>query len=25
LTPAEVFDRARENLHSYVHNQLELF
>lgn len=25
LTPAEVFDRARENLHGYVHEQLELF
>jgi hypothetical protein len=25
VTPAEVFDRARENLHSYVYKQLELF
>ena len=25
LTPSEVYDRARENLHSYVHKQLELF
>jgi hypothetical protein len=25
LTPAEVFDRARENLHGYVTKQLELF
>jgi hypothetical protein len=25
VTPAEVFDRARENLHLYVHEQLELF
>ena len=25
LTPAEVYDRARENLWTYVHNQLELF
>jgi hypothetical protein len=25
LTPAEVFDRARENLHSYVYEQLDLF
>jgi hypothetical protein len=25
VTPAEVFDRARDNLHSYVYNQLELF
>jgi hypothetical protein len=25
VTPAEVFDRARENLHSYVNTQLELF
>lgn len=25
VTPAEVFDRARENLHLYVYKQLELF
>jgi hypothetical protein len=25
ITPAEVFDRARENLHSYIYKQLELF
>jgi hypothetical protein len=25
VTPAEIFDRARENLHSYVNTQLELF
>lgn len=25
LTPAQMFDRARENLWAYVHNQLELF
>lgn len=25
LTPAEIFDRARENLWAYVHGQLELF
>ena len=25
VTPAEVFDRARENLHAYVNKQLELF
>ncbi|MFZ9498227.1 MAG: hypothetical protein ACO265_08435 [Polynucleobacter sp.] len=25
LEPCEVYDRARENLHSYVYNQLELF
>lgn len=25
LEPCEVFDRARENLHYYVHKQLELF
>lgn len=25
IEPCEVFDRARENLHYYVHKQLELF
>jgi hypothetical protein len=25
ITPAEVFDRARENLHGYVTEQLNLF
>ena len=25
LEPCEVYDRARENLHSYVYEQLELF
>lgn len=25
LEPCEVFDRARENLHSYIHQQLRLF
>ena len=25
LEPCEVFDRARENLHSYINKQLELF
>jgi hypothetical protein len=25
LEPCEVFDRSRENLHSYVYKQLELF
>lgn len=25
VEPCEIFDRARENLHSYVHKQLELF
>ena len=25
LEPCEVYDRARENLHNYIHNQLELF
>lgn len=25
LEPSEVYDRARENLHHYIHNQLELF
>ena len=25
LEPCEVFDRSRENLHSYVYQQLELF
>jgi len=25
VEPCEIFDRARENLHSYVYEQLELF
>lgn len=25
LEPCEVYDRARENLHYYIHKQLELF
>jgi hypothetical protein len=25
VEPCEIFDRARENLHYYVHKQLELF
>lgn len=25
VEPCEIFDRARENLHQYVSNQLELF
>ena len=25
LEPCEVFDRARENLHCYIHQQLRLF
>lgn len=25
LAPAEVYDRARENLHGYIYEQLELF
>jgi len=25
LEPCEVYDRARENLHVYIYNQLELF
>lgn len=25
LEPCEVYDRARQNLHAYVHEQLELF
>jgi hypothetical protein len=25
VEPCEIFDRARENLHSYIHQQLRLF
>ena len=25
VEPCEVFDRARDNLHHYIHHQLELF